>query len=130
MQMMTLIQASSIDDKTFKEVKSHVQKNDIILVILDSNHTRDHVKKELELYSELVNIDSYILVQDTGLEDADQQVLRERSVREWGPGNGPKTAVENFLETPQGANFIQEYELPNKYQITCMRDGILKRFKN
>ena len=126
-QMMTLIQASSIDKQTFKKVKSHIDTNDKILVILDSNHSREHVKQELEFYSDLVSLNSYIVVQDTGLEDADQDTFDTE--REWGPGNGPKTAVENFLNTPQGQNYIQEFDLPNKYQITSMRDGILRRLE-
>jgi cephalosporin hydroxylase len=56
----------STDPAIFAEVKRRVE-GGRVLVILDSLHTRDHVKAELGLYSPLVNKGSYIIVQDTGI---------------------------------------------------------------
>lgn len=61
------------------------------LIILDSDHTHDHVLKELELYSPIAD---YLVVCDTIIESMPVQTHRPR---EWGPGNSPKTALDEFL---------------------------------
>ena len=59
-----LIKGSSIESNTINKIKK-ITKNKKVLVILDSNHTDEHVHKELEIYSKLVNKNSYIIVCDT-----------------------------------------------------------------
>ena len=60
------------------------------LILLDSNHTHEHVLAELENYSELVKVGGFILVYDTSIEYDNPDLWKER---EWGPGNSPKSAV-------------------------------------
>ncbi len=57
---------SSTDPKIVDEVRRRVQ-GGRVLVILDSLHTADHVYDELQMYAPLVNVGSYVIVQDTGL---------------------------------------------------------------
>ncbi len=57
---------SSTDPTIVDEVRRRVH-GGRVLVILDSLHTPDHVYKELQLYAPLVNVGSYVIVQDTGL---------------------------------------------------------------
>ena len=64
-----MIQGSSIDDKIFVKVKNFSQKFKKILVCLDSNHTENHVLRELEMYSTLVTKNSYCVVFDTIISD-------------------------------------------------------------
>ena len=59
-----LIERSSVDDETFRLVKKEIPENSCVLVVLDSSHTREHVKKELDLYSSLVTKNSFIVVTD------------------------------------------------------------------
>ena len=66
--LITLIEGSSIDESTIAEVKSHVKDGETVLVILDSNHTKEHVAAELELYAPLVTKDSYIVATDGVME--------------------------------------------------------------
>ena len=51
-----------------KQVTSFVREGEKVLVILDSNHTRDHVAAELEAYSPLVTPGSYIVATDGSME--------------------------------------------------------------
>lgn len=62
--LITLVEGSSIDPSTVNRVKALIKPNESVLVILDSNHTRQHVAAELEAYSPLVSPGSYIVATD------------------------------------------------------------------
>ena len=117
-----MLQGSSTDSRTFAAVAEIASNAKAVLVILDSNHTHDHVKKELALYSQLVSINSYCVVFDTVIEDMPADAFPDRA---WGPGNNPKTAVHEFLKLNH--NFQIDASIQNKLLITVAPDGYLKR---
>jgi cephalosporin hydroxylase len=94
------------------------------LVILDSNHTHDHVLQELRLYSPLVTRDSYLVVFDTLLDDMPDDLVQDRP---WGRGNNPKTALREFLAGTDA--FVTDGDITAKLLITVAPDGYLKRVK-
>ena len=59
-----LIEGSSTAPEVVADVKNRIPAGSKVLVILDSNHTRDHVAEELRCYHDLVSIDSYIVATD------------------------------------------------------------------
>ena len=78
-----------------------------VLVILDSDHSTVHVRKELAAYHSMVTQGSYLLVQD-GITDT----LPAAAV--WRPG--PLPAIEEFLaETP---SFAIDQALCHKFPIS------------
>lgn len=87
-----LIEGDSIAETTVSQVKKLIPKNNTIFVILDSNHTKTHVKAELELYAPLVTKDSYIVATDGSME-----FLYDvpRGVPHWNVDN-PATAAKEF----------------------------------
>lgn len=121
---ITLIEGSSISKEVFNQVTNIVSGFDKVLVILDSNHTHDHVYKELNFYSNLVSKDSYCIVLDTLIEDMPDKFFNDRP---WGKGNNPKTAVYEFLKT--NTCFEIDDLVCNKLQITVAPHGFLKRIK-
>lgn len=118
---ITLIEGSSVDDGIAAQVRALAAGKGPVLVILDSNHTHEHVRRELELYSPLVTKGSYLLVFDTVIEDMPADSFPNRL---WGPGNNPKTAVHEFLRTNH--RFALAKEIDNKLLITVAPDGYLK----
>ena len=94
------------------------------MVILDSNHTHDHVIAELEAYAPLVSLGSYCIVFDTGIEDIPEDMC---SNHHWGRGNNPKTAVWEYLKT--NSEFEIDKSIQHKLLITVAPDGFLKRVK-
>jgi len=62
--LITLIEGSSTAPETVAAAAAEIRPEDRVLVILDSNHTRDHVRAELEAYAPLVSVDSYLVVMD------------------------------------------------------------------
>ena len=117
-----MIQGSSISQVVIGEVHEFAKKFNNVLVILDSNHTHEHVLRELEAYANLVTVGSYCVVFDTVVEDMPKDLFLHRP---WGPGDNPKTAVRQFLQTHD--NFQVDRELENKLQITVAPEGYLKR---
>ena len=115
-----LIEGSSVDDAVVSQVREIVGEGKKVLVILDSNHTHEHVLRELELFSPFVGEGSYLVVYDTLIEDMPLDLVGDRP---WGPGNNPKTAVWEFLETNK--RFKIDKDLEAKLSITVAPDGYL-----
>ena len=120
---ISLIECSSVSDSVIKQVKDFILPNDRVIVFLDSNHTHDHVLKELRLYSPFVSLDSYIVVFDTHVEDMPSDYIWKD--RPWGKGNNPKTAVHEWLKTANG--FQIDSRIENKILLTSAPDGFLRK---
>lgn len=116
-----MIQGSSIDRVTVDQLRPFVAGKQRILVILDSNHTHDHVLQELELYSPFVSKGSYLIVFDTVIEDVPADFIFDRP---WGKGNSPKSAVWQFLKSNN--RFVIDKDMESKLLITVAPDGYLK----
>ncbi len=128
------VEGSSIASETEARVAKLAEGHDHVIVMLDSNHTHDHVLAELELYAPYVSLGSYCVVWDTGIEDLPDHMCADRP---WGKGNNPKTAVWDYMKRLQaqgrtardGAKLQFEYNrtIEHKLAITAAPDGFLKR---
>jgi cephalosporin hydroxylase len=116
-----MVEGSSIDGAIADEVRRLANGRKRVLVVLDSNHTHEHVLRELELYSPLVTKGSYLVVFDTLIEDMPDDLIKDRP---WRKGNNPKTAVWEFLRT--NSRFTIDKEIESKLLITVAPDGYLK----
>ena len=125
MKRIKMLQGSSIDKANAEEIRRLVGDNKKVIVCLDSNHTHEHVMSELELYSPLVSLGSYIIVFDTIVEDLPEGYFSQK--RPWGISNNPKTAVQQFLK--ENDNFIVDHQIDNKLLISVAPQGYLKRIK-
>ncbi len=123
---ITMIEGSSIDNTTVEKVRAFAAGKQKILVVLDSNHTHDHVFAELEAYSSLVSVNSYVVVFDTIVEYLPSDYLPGHK-RPWGIGNNPLTAVREFLKSNK--DFEIDKTINNKLLISVAPDGYLKRIK-
>ncbi|NDB84763.1 MAG: cephalosporin hydroxylase [Alphaproteobacteria bacterium] len=121
---INLIQGSSIESSTIEQVNNFIKAEDRVMVILDSNHTHEHVLKELNLYSPLVTKDCYLVVMDTLVDDMPDDYFKDRP---WGKNNNPKTAVHEFLKSVD--RFEIDESMHNKLLITVAPDGYLKCVK-
>jgi cephalosporin hydroxylase len=121
-----MIQGSSIDKEIVEQVRQQTQGKMVILVVLDSNHTHDHVFAELEMYAPFVSLNSYIVVYDTIVEKLPENYLPGLK-RSWGRGDNPYTAATTFLQTNK--HFEIDPTINNKLLISVAPDGYLKRIK-
>ncbi len=117
-----MIQGSSIEPEIIAQVHGIAANYSRVLVCLDSNHTHEHVLAELEAYAPLTSKDSYCVVFDTIVEDLPEDMFGDRP---WGPGNNPKTAVHQYLQTHP--EFLIDASIQQKLLITVAPDGFLKR---
>lgn len=120
--LVTLFEGSSIDTGTVDFVRNLLEPDDRVMVILDSNHTHDHVLRELELYSGLVTPGSFLIVHDTGIENAPHDAFDNR---DWGRGDNPLTAMYAFLQ--QNKDFEIADTICDKLLITSSPKGYLRR---
>lgn len=119
-----MIQGSSIAPEVVAQVTEAAKGRESVLVILDSNHTHEHVLAELKAYAPLVTLGSYCVVFDTLIEDMPAELFPDRP---WGPGNNPKTAVWEYIKSHP--EFEVDQSIPYKLLITVAPDGYLKRIR-
>jgi cephalosporin hydroxylase len=90
--LVTLVEGDSTDPGVVDRVRALVRPGERVLVLLDSDHSRAHVARELEAYHGLVTPGSYIVATDG--------IMRElhdvpRGAPQWRTDN-PATAAEEF----------------------------------
>lgn len=100
--MIELIEGDSVSPEIISKVKSLIRPQDKVLVILDSNHSKEHVAKELEAYYEMVTPGSYIVVTDGLMQDLYDVPLGQLS---WEKDN-PVEAIKEF--TAKNSDFVVE----------------------
>lgn len=121
---ISMIQGSSVAPEVVSAVKAKAAGKRSVLVILDSNHTHDHVLAELEAYADLTTVGSYCIVFDTVIEDMPEDAFDDRP---WSKGNNAKTAAWVFLE--RHPEFEIDKNIQHKLQITVAPDGYLRRIR-
>jgi len=122
---ISMIEGSSVDAAVVKEVYRLAEGKKKVMVALDSNHTHEHVLRELQKYSPLVKKGSYIVVFDTIIESMPIDSFPDRP---WNKGNNPMTAVHEFLKSTD--RFVVDKETENKLLITVAPMGYLKCIKD
>jgi cephalosporin hydroxylase len=91
--LIALVEGDSTAAETVAAVRSHIIPGARVLVVLDSNHSKRHVLNELDAYSPLVSVGSYIVVTD-GIMRALTDVPGGQP--SWGEDN-PCAAIGDFL---------------------------------
>jgi len=100
--LITLVEGSSVDAAVVRQVHSLVRPGEVVLVLLDSCHTKEHVLAELAAYAPLVSPASYIVAMDGIMEEV---VGAPRTQPDW-TWNNPRQAVREF--TASRPEFVLE----------------------
>jgi len=116
-----LIEGSSIDEINIDKI-SKIVKNKSAMVILDSNHTHEHVLKELNLYSKFIKKGFYLVCMDTII---DEQPPAKKRPRDWDKGGNPATALREFLK--YNKNFKSDRKIEDKMLLSNSPNGYLRR---
>ena len=106
---------SSTDPAMVAEVAKRVSGR-TVMVILDSDHSEEHVLRELEAYSALVSVGSYLIVQDTGGYNQPPEIEY--------PGGG--RAIKRFLDANDTFEIDGDRE---RWVLTNNARGFLRRIR-
>jgi cephalosporin hydroxylase len=109
---------SSTSAAVIEQARQRVREDEQIMVVLDSDHTMEHVLAEMQAYGGLVSEGSYLIVEDTNING--NPVLPG-----WGPG--PWEAVQRFLA--ERDDFLID-ESREKFFMTFNPKGFLKRVRS
>ena len=112
-----LIEGSSTDPEIYNHISNQIGPQDDVLVVLDSNHTHEHVLEELKIWSKVLKPGNFMIISDTVVEDIPKQLERPRP---WGPGNNPGTALKEFLLENEGFSADNEF---NKKTFATFNPG-------
>ena len=100
--LITLVEGSSIEPSVVEQVKSQIKPGEKTIILLDSNHQKQHVLEELRMYSPLVSAGSYIVAMDGIME---RLAGAPRSLPDWS-WNNPRQAALEFVG--ENADFVIE----------------------
>jgi cephalosporin hydroxylase len=108
---------SSTSEGVVALVSRLIDSNEKVMVILDSDHHKEHVLNELRIYSRFVTKGSYLIVEDTN--------LNKHPVRpQFGPG--PMEAVSQFLQ--ENKDFVID-KTKEKFYMTFNPNGYLVKIR-
>jgi len=114
---LTYLLGSSTDPAIVEQASRRAGRDGRVLVILDSDHSKEHVQAEMRAYADLVSVGSYLIVEDTNVNG--HPVLPD-----FGPG--PREAVEEFLE--ERPDFAVDADR-EKFLMTFNPMGYLRRHR-
>jgi cephalosporin hydroxylase len=112
---ITYITGSSTDQEVIHKIAALVGSRKNIMVVLDSDHNRDHVLAELRMYSRFVPPGGYLIVEDTNING-------HPAYPDFGPG--PWEAVETFLS--EMSEFYVDRAC-QRFLLTMHPGGFLRR---
>lgn len=115
---VTFLIGSSVDAPVLQQVRDWLAAHNArrVMVILDSDHSKDHVARELEAYTPLVSPGMYLLCQDGVLDTL--PLLKS-------PRAGPLPAIREFLA--RHPEFEVDHERCDRFIITTHPLGWLRR---
>lgn len=112
---ITYLEGSSTDENLVNKIKKQIKKQDVVMVILDSDHTRAHVLNELRTYHKLVTPGSYLVVEDTSVNGHPIKTYF---------GEGPMEAVRDFFK--ENNDFVID-KSREKFLLTANPNGYLRK---
>jgi cephalosporin hydroxylase len=112
---ITYLTGSSIDAAILAQLTDAARRAERVMVILDSDHRRDHVLSELQLLGPLVTEGSYLIVEDTNVNGHPADSAH---------GPGPMEALDEFLAIP--TDFVVDPER-EKFLLSFNPRGFLRR---
>ncbi len=125
---ISLLEGSSVAEDTVDAVRARAATVERVMVVLDSDHSHDHVLAELHAYASLVTVGQFLVVADTMVDEIPTPTHRERP---WGAGNSPGSALRAWsAQTNDVAPMFEPDAFVNaKLLVSASRGGYLRRIR-
>jgi cephalosporin hydroxylase len=94
---ISLIEGPSANPDTLALVRAQIPPKATVMVVLDSDHSRDHVLAELRGYGPLVTKGQYLVVADTLVGHLDESRAPTNRSKNWSKGDEPLAALNIYL---------------------------------
>ena len=111
------LRGSSVDPDIVDRMRAAIGPDDVVMVNLDSDHSREHVLAELEVFAPMVTVGSYLIVEDTNI--SGHPVRPDH-------GPGPMEAVDEFF--PSHPEFENDTHA-ERYLMTFHPKGFWRRVR-
>ena len=122
-RQITVLEGDSVSEQAKEMVASFAKTSQKTLLVLDSDHSSEHVLKELQTFVPLLPIGSIILVCDTLIDELPAGTYENRS---WSNGLGPLHAIKSFLRENQTVEPYMREET-RALMFSEIRDGVLRK---
>ena len=119
-----LIEGPSTDKETIARVIDAIPSGSSVMVVLDSDHSRDHVLDELRTYAPLVTSGQFLVVADTLLGFVSPEQTPTKRSKVWLPGDEPHAAVDTFLKETD--RFVADDVVNGKLVMSSSPGGYLR----
>jgi cephalosporin hydroxylase len=114
---VTYLCGSDTSDAVVRQVEKFVDGAARVIVILDSDHSKEHVAQQLSIYRRFVTPGSYLIVEDSNIGG---HPVKPKA------GAGPIGAIREFLAKTD--EFIVDHDR-EKFYLTFNPSGFLKRIR-
>lgn len=112
---VTAVVGDSTSAEVLARVRTEVRGAVRVVVVLDSDHSADHVARELRAYREFVTVGSYLVVEDSNVNG--HPVMPDH-------GPGPMEALREFLA--EDRSFVSD-RTREKFLLTYFPEGWLRK---
>ena len=109
------ILGSSTDENVARDIKEECAGKNTVLIVLDSDHSKEHVSGEIQAYKDLVTSGSYLIIEDTALHG---NPIHPEST------DDPMSAVVEFMK--DNKEFVADRSR-EKFLMTWHPNGFLKK---
>jgi len=119
-----LIEGGATETETLAKVRREIPDGARVMVVLDSDHSYQHVLEECRAYGPMVTKGCFLVVADTLLGHLDQDEAPKARSQFLSSGNEPLAAVNEYLK--ETTNFVVDPEVNGKLIMSSSPGGYLR----
>ena len=124
---VVLIEGGSVDEDTLASVRAQIPEGARVMVVLDSDHSREHVLSECRAYGQMVTKGCYLVVADTLVGHVTEDKAPTKRSKIWFKGDEPLSALNDYLA--ENDCFVVDPVLNGKLVLSSSPGGYLQCIK-
>lgn len=125
---VVLIEGGSVDADTLDRVRAEIPEGARVMVVLDSDHSREHVLKECRAYGPMVTEGCFLVVADTLVGHVTEENAPKKRSKIWFQGDEPLSALRDYMA--ECDRFEADAELNGKLVLSSSPGGYVRCVKS